>query len=97
MLRISDARLSGTAYGAVVLHISPEAAVGGPLAAVRSGDRIRLSLREKRLDVVLTDAEIAERLRGFAQPPVPSRGYAKLYAEHILGAELGCDFDFLTP
>jgi dihydroxy-acid dehydratase len=97
MLRISDARMSGTAYGAVVLHISPEAAVGGPLAAVRSGDRIRLSLREKRLDVVLTDAEIAERLRGFAQPPVPSRGYAKLYAEHILGAELGCDFDFLTP
>ncbi len=96
MLRISDARMSGTAYGAVVLHISPEAAIGGPLAAVRSGDRIRLSLREKRLDVVLTGAEIAERLRGFAQPPVPSRGYAKLYAEHILGAESGCDFDFLT-
>jgi dihydroxy-acid dehydratase len=97
MLRISDARMSGTAYGAVVLHISPEAAIGGPLAAVRNGDRIRMSLRAKRLDVVLTDAEIAERLNGFARPPIPLRGYAKLYAEHILGPELGCDFDFLVP
>jgi dihydroxy-acid dehydratase len=96
MLRISDARMSGTAYGAVVLHISPEAAVGGPLAAVRTGDRIRISLREKRLDVALTDAEIAARLAGFVRPVPPKRGYAKLYAEHILGPERGCDFDFLT-
>ncbi len=96
MLRISDARMSGTAYGAVVLHVSPESAVGGPLGAVRDGDRIRVSLREKRLDVRLTDAEIASRLAGIAAPVTPQRGYAKLYADHILGAELGCDFDFLV-
>jgi dihydroxy-acid dehydratase len=95
MLRISDARMSGTAYGAVVLHVSPEAAIGGPLAAVRTGDRIRMSLRDKRLDLLLSDAEIADRLRAFARAPSPSRGYAKLYNEHILGAERGCDFDFL--
>ncbi|HEY0614968.1 MAG TPA: dihydroxy-acid dehydratase [Candidatus Elarobacter sp.] len=97
MLRISDARMSGTAYGAVVLHVSPEAALGGPLAAVRDGDRIRMSLREKRLDVLLCEDEIARRLAGFAPPPPPRRGYAKLYAEHILGPEQGCDFDFLVP
>ncbi|HZW53716.1 MAG TPA: dihydroxy-acid dehydratase, partial [Candidatus Elarobacter sp.] len=95
MLRISDARMSGTAYGAVVLHVSPESAAGGPLAAVRDGDRIRVSLRDKRLDVALSDDEIAQRLAGFAQRPSPRRGYAKLYAEHILGPEHGCDFDFL--
>jgi dihydroxy-acid dehydratase len=97
MLRISDARMSGTAYGAVVLHISPESALGGPLAAVRNGDRIRVSLRDKRLDVALTDAELAARLAEVVRPAVPRRGYAKLYAEHILGPEHGCDFDFLTP
>jgi dihydroxy-acid dehydratase len=97
MLRISDARMSGTAYGAVVLHISPESALGGPLAAIRNGDRIRVSLREKRLDVALSDAEIAARLAEVVRPAVPSRGYAKLYAEHILGPEHGCDFDFLAP
>ena len=96
MLRISDARMSGTAYGAVVLHVSPEAAVGGPLASVRDGDRIRVSLRERRLDVVLSDAEIAGRLAGFVRAPSPARGYAKLYVEHILGPERGCDFDFLV-
>jgi dihydroxy-acid dehydratase len=96
MLRISDARMSGTAYGAVVLHVSPESALGGPLAAVRNGDRIRVSLREKRLDVVLTDAEIAARIEQFVPPAPPRRGYAKLYAQHILGPERGCDFDFLT-
>lgn len=97
MLRISDARMSGTAYGAVVLHVSPESAAGGPLAAVRDGDRIRVSLREKRLDVVLSDAEIARRLAEFVRPPAPPRGYLKLYAEHVLGPERGCDFDFLLP
>ena len=96
MLRISDARMSGTAYGAVVLHISPESAIGGPLAAVRDGDRIRVSLREKRIDVALSAAEIAARLAAFVRPVTPRRGYAKLYAEHILGPERGCDFDFLT-
>jgi dihydroxy-acid dehydratase len=97
MLRISDARMSGTAYGAVVLHISPEAAVGGPLAAVRNGDRIRVSLREKRLDVLLTDAEIAQRLAGFTRAPSPPRGYARIFTDHILGPEHGCDFDVLRP
>ena len=96
MLRISDARMSGTAYGAVVLHISPESAVGGPLAAVRDGDRISVSLREKRLDIALSAEEITARLAGFTRPPVPRRGYAKLYAEHVLGPEHGCDFDFLV-
>ncbi|HEY0395455.1 MAG TPA: dihydroxy-acid dehydratase [Candidatus Elarobacter sp.] len=96
MLRISDARMSGTAYGAVVLHISPESAVGGPLAAVRDGDRIRVSLRDKRLDVLLSKDEVARRLATFTRPSAPRRGYAKLYAEHILGPEQGCDFDFLT-
>jgi dihydroxy-acid dehydratase len=95
MLRISDARMSGTAYGAVVLHVSPESAAGGPLAAVRDGDRIRVSLREKRLDVLLSDDALAARLAGFTPRPPPRRGYAKLYAEHILGPEQGCDFDFL--
>ncbi len=96
MLRISDARMSGTAYGAVVLHVSPESAVGGPLAAVRDGDRIRVSLREKRIDVMLSDEDIAARLSSFAPAPPPRRGYAKLYASHILGPERGCDFDFLA-
>jgi dihydroxy-acid dehydratase len=95
MLRVSDARMSGTAYGAVVLHVAPESAAGGPLAAVRDGDRIRVSLREKRLDVLLPGAEIARRLAEFVRPPAPRRGYLKLYAEHILGPEHGCDFDFL--
>ncbi|HTD32118.1 MAG TPA: dihydroxy-acid dehydratase [Candidatus Elarobacter sp.] len=96
MLRISDARMSGTAYGAVVLHVSPESAAGGPLAAVRDGDRIRVSLREKRLDVALSEGEIARRLAEFVRPPAPRRGYLKLYAEHVLGPERGCDFDFLA-
>jgi len=93
MVRVSDARMSGTAYGAVILHVSPESAVGGPLAAVRDGDRIRVSLREKRLEVALSDAEIASRLAGFSRRSAPARGYAKLYAEHVLGPERGCDFD----
>jgi dihydroxy-acid dehydratase len=96
MLRISDARMSGTAYGAVVLHISPEAAAGGPLAAVRTGDRIRVSAKHKTLDVLVSDEEIATRLAGHRRPAAPSRGYLKLYAEHILGPERGCDFDFLV-
>ncbi len=95
MLRISDARMSGTAYGAVVLHVSPESARGGPLAAVRNGDRIRVSAREKRLELLVSADEIERRLAGFQPAEPPSRGYGRLYAEHILGAELGCDFDFL--
>ncbi len=95
MLRVSDARMSGTAYGTVVLHVSPEAAVGGPLGLVRDGDRIRLSVAQRRIDLVLSDAEMARRASAFVPRPTPARGYARLYAESVLQAEHGCDFDFL--
>jgi len=95
MVRISDARMSGTAYGTVVLHVSPEAAIGGPLALVRNGDRIRLSARERRIDLEVGVAELARRRAAWQGPPRASRGYQKLYAEHVLQAEEGCDFDFL--
>src|SRR5438128_6937423 len=96
MVRISDARMSGTAYGTIVLHVSPESAVGGPLALVRNGDRIRLSVTERRLDLVVDDAELARRRDALPRlAPPPARGYAKLYIDHVLQAEHGCDFDFL--
>src|SRR6185312_7585912 len=94
MVRISDARMSGTAFGTVVLHIAPEAAVGGPLAAVRNGDRIRLSIKDKRIDLLVDGAEIARRLVDHRQPEVPARGYAALYQNTVTQAPLGCDFDF---
>jgi len=96
MVRISDARMSGTAYGTIVLHVSPEAAVGGPLALVRDGDRIRLSVRERRIDLLVDAGELARRKAQW-EPPVarPARGYAQLYMDHVLQAEQGCDFDFL--
>jgi dihydroxy-acid dehydratase len=96
MVRISDARMSGTAYGTIVLHVSPEAAAGGPLALVRNGDRIRLSVKERRIDLLVSDKELSERKKTW-KPPVatPARGYAKLYMDHVLQAEHGCDFDFL--
>jgi dihydroxy-acid dehydratase len=96
MVRISDARMSGTAFGTVVLHVSPEAAAGGPLALVRSGDRIRLSVRERRIDLLVDDAELARRRNAWRRPVAPpARGYARLYIDHVLQAEQGCDFDFL--
>jgi dihydroxy-acid dehydratase len=95
MIRVSDARMSGTAFGTVVLHVSPEAAVGGPLALVRSGDRIRLSVANRRIDLLVDDAELGRRRSGLKPRPKPGRGYARLYAEHVLQAEHGCDFDFL--
>jgi dihydroxy-acid dehydratase len=96
MVRISDARMSGTAYGTIVLHVSPEAAVGGPLALVRNGDCIRISVKARRIDLLVAEDELARR-RAQWRPPVvpPSRGYAKLYMDHVLQAEQGCDFDFL--
>jgi dihydroxy-acid dehydratase len=96
MVRISDARMSGTAYGTIVLHVSPEAAAGGPLALLRNGDRIRLSVRERRIELAVPEVELARRKAAW-QPPVaaPLRGYAKLYMDHVLQAEHGCDFDFL--
>ena len=96
VVRVSDARMSGTAYGTVVLHVAPEAAVGGPLAIVRDGDPIVLDVEERRLDLDLPAAEIARRLAAFAPPPPRyRRGYGALYLEHVLQADQGCDFDFL--
>jgi dihydroxy-acid dehydratase len=96
MVRISDARMSGTAYGTIVLHVSPESAAGGPLALVRNGDRIRLSVRDRRIDLLVDEQELQKRKAAW-RPPVeaPKRGYAQLYMQHVLQAEHGCDFDFL--
>ena len=96
MVRISDGRMSGTAFGSIVLHVAPEAAIGGPLAAVRNGDRIRLSIAEKRIDLLVDAAEIARRLATIEPLPVPPRGYKALYRKTVLQAGGGCDFDFLT-
>jgi dihydroxy-acid dehydratase len=96
MVRISDARMSGTAYGTIVLHVTPDAASGGPLALVRNGDRIRLSVAERRLELLIDDAELERRRE--ALTPVkraPARGYQRLYDEQILQADEGCDFAFL--
>ena len=93
MVRISDARMSGTAFGTVVLHVTPDAASGGPLAKVRSGDRIRLSVKDRRVDLLVADEELARR--PLSAPPRPSRGYDRLYAREITQADQGCDFDFL--
>jgi dihydroxy-acid dehydratase len=96
MVRISDARMSGTAYGTIVLHVSPEAAVGGPLALVKNGDRIRISVRERKIELVVSEDEMQRRKSAWKRPvPAPARGYAKLYMDHVLQAEHGCDFDFL--
>jgi dihydroxy-acid dehydratase len=96
MVRISDARMSGTAFGTIILHVSPEATVGGPLSLVRNGDRIRLSASEKRIDLLVDAATLARRA---AETPVtstpPERGYARLYHQHVTSATDGCDFDFL--
>ena len=96
MVRISDARMSGTAYGTIVLHVSPEAAAGGPLALVKNGDRVRISVQRRQIDLLVAQPELARRKSAW-QPPVrmPERGYAQLYMQHVLQAEHGCDFDFL--
>ncbi|WP_342166672.1 IlvD/Edd family dehydratase [Methylobacterium sp. SD21] len=96
MVRISDARMSGTAFGTIVLHVAPEAAIGGPLAAVRDGDRIRLSVKEKRIDLLVAPEEIARRLAAHEPPPAPKRGYKALYRKSVTQAPEGCDFDFLA-
>ena len=97
MVRVSDARMSGTAFGTIVLHVSPEAAVGGPLSLVRNGDRIRLSVKEERIDLLVDDATLTRRAAETAvSGPIPGRGYALLYHRHVLSATEGCDFDFLA-
>ena len=95
MVRISDARMSGTAFGTVVLHVSPEAADGGPLGRVRTGDRIRLSASGKSIDLLVAPEELARREVPMPAE-VPPRGYARLHALHVLPASQGCDLDFLT-
>jgi dihydroxy-acid dehydratase len=98
MIRISDARMSGTAFGTIVLHITPDAASGGPLGLVRSGDRIRLSVKERRIELMVEEAQLKARAAATKPAQVKAeRGYAKLYAQEILGADEGCDFAFLRP
>jgi dihydroxy-acid dehydratase len=98
MIRVSDARMSGTAFGTIVLHVTPDSVSGGPLGLVCDGDRIRLSVKERRIDLMVEEADL--KRRAAAARPVemkPERGYAKLYASEILGADDGCDFAFLRP
>ncbi|MGH3436205.1 MAG: IlvD/Edd family dehydratase [Sciscionella sp.] len=96
MVRICDGRMSGTAYGTVVLHVAPEAAIGGPLALVRSGDWIELDVAHRRLTLEVSDEELAERRAAWRQPPPhASRGWTKLYTDHVLQADSGADMDFL--
>jgi dihydroxy-acid dehydratase len=98
MVRVSDARMSGTAFGTIVLHVTPDAASGGPLGLVRDGDRLRLSVKKRSIDLLVDDAELQRRAAKAAKPAEnPPRGYAKLYAQEILGADQGCDFAFLKP
>jgi dihydroxy-acid dehydratase len=97
MVRISDARMSGTAFGTIVLHIAPEAAIGGPLGLVQSGDRIRLDAEARRIDLLVSDAELAARSTAWTPPPAhpgSHRGYLNLYLEQVTQADQGCDFAF---
>jgi dihydroxy-acid dehydratase len=96
MVRISDGRMSGTAYGTVVLHVSPEAAAGGPLALVKTGDMIELDVEARRLHLEVSDDELARRRAAWQAPELPKRGYYKLYVEHVLQADQGADLDFLV-
>jgi L-arabonate dehydrase len=97
MVRISDARMSGTAYGTVVLHVSPEAAAGGPLALVRSGDIVELDVASRRLHLEVAQPELARRRSAWNPPQIPmGRGYYRLYVEHVLQADRGADLDFLV-
>jgi dihydroxy-acid dehydratase len=100
LVRISDARMSGTAYGTIVLHVSPEAAAGGPLSLVKNGDRIKISIAQKQIDLLVSPEELASRQAEFLEKSKnrnrPTRGYQALYANHVQQAEFGCDFDFLV-
>ena len=100
MVRISDARMSGTAFGTVVLHVAPDAASGGPLGLVRTGDQVRISVSERRLDLLVDETTLDRRRKERPLPfkdPAVLRGYDRLYAEQILQADKGCDFEFLLP
>jgi dihydroxy-acid dehydratase len=100
MIRISDARMSGTAFGAIVLHVTPESAAGGPLALVKTGDRIRLDVPQRKLELLVSDAELAARRKAWKAPaprPGDGRGYRKLFMEQVTQADQGCDFGFCMP
>jgi dihydroxy-acid dehydratase len=96
MLRISDARMSGTSYGACILHVAPESFIGGPLALLKTGDIVRLDLAARRLDMLVSEADLSAR-REALQPPAPKfgRGYGWMFSRHVMQADKGCDFDFL--
>jgi dihydroxy-acid dehydratase len=97
MVRISDARMSGTAFGTTVLHVAPESAAGGPLALVRTGDLITLDVPNRTLNLHVSDDELAGRHRQWRpDPPIALRGWSRLYVEHVLQADQGCDLDFLV-
>ncbi len=95
MVRMSDCRMSGTAFGTIVLHITPEAAAGGPLGLVESGDRIRLSVKDRSLDLLVPDAELERRRAAWKPPAKPKRGWDRLVAEQVLQADEGCDLAVL--
>jgi L-arabonate dehydrase len=96
MVRISDARMSGTSYGTVVLHVTPESAVGGPLALVQNGDEIELHVPERRLTLRVADEEIARRRAAWTpRPDGVTSGYLRMFLDHVLQADEGVDFDFL--
>ena len=95
MVRVADARMSGTAYGTVVLHCAPEAAVGGPLALVRDGDLVELSVSGRRIDLLVEEPELARRRAQWSPPPLVERGWRRLYQQHVLQAPQGADLDFL--
>jgi dihydroxy-acid dehydratase len=97
MIRVSDARMSGTAYGTVILHVSPEAQAGGTLALVKTGDRIKVSASQGLLELMVDEAELATRRAQWVPEASPyTRGYAKLYIDHVLQADQGADLDFLV-
>jgi dihydroxy-acid dehydratase len=98
MVRISDGRMSGTSYGACILHVAPESFVGGPLAFVQTGDEIEIDVDARRIHLHVSDAELARRKAAWKTPaPKYPRGYGALFSEHIGQADAGCDFDFLAP
>jgi dihydroxy-acid dehydratase len=97
MVRISDGRMSGTAFGTIVLHVMPESAIGGPLALVRSGDRIKLSVSSRSVSLLVSDAELKQRAAEWVKPEMKDheRGYRRLFFDTVTQADMGCDFRFL--
>ena len=96
MLRISDARMSGTSYGACILHVAPESYVGGPLALLKTGDLVRFDLRNRSLDMLVDEKELKERRKKWSPPPARfQRGWGWMFSQHVGQANTGCDFDYL--